>query len=139
MKMDRRGVTALPIKLLIISIILTLSFPIIIEAFESNEREVNAELMDSEARKVMGAATSVYYSMNGATRMVEVEVPDGCTMILGGEGDDAYGIHMYQGGEMISQQWLDKPILSFSNVTFLTHPCVLSITTEGKSIEVTVS
>ncbi len=137
MKMDRRGVTALPIKLLIITIILSLSLPMIANVLESNENDVNTELMETESRRISNAATSVYYSMNGATKIVEIDVPDGCRMILGGEGNDAYAIHMYCGGEMTSEHWMDKPILSFRGMIELNGRCTLSITTNGNFIEVT--
>ena len=137
MKMDRRGVTALPIKLLIITVIVSLSLPLIAGALESNENSVNTELMESESKRIANAATSVYYSMNGATKMVEVEIPDGCRMVLGGEGDDAYAIHMYCGHEMTSKHWMDKPLLSFNKSLTLYGNCTLSITTYGHIIEVT--
>lgn len=136
MRMDRRGVTALPIKLLIITIILSLSLPMISEALESNEDDVNTELMESESRRIANAATSVYYSMNGATRMVEIDVPEGCSMVLGGEGNGAYAIHMYCGGELTSEHWMEKPILSFKDTIELYGDCTLSITTDGNLIEV---
>ena len=137
MKMDRRGVTALPIKLLIITIVLSLSLPVIAGVLESNEDDVNTELMETESKRIANAATSVYYSMNGATKMVEIDVPEGCRMVLGGEGDDAYAIHMYCGGKLTSEHWMEKPILSFKDRIELYGYSTLSITTDGDQIEVT--
>lgn len=137
MKMDRRGVTALPIKLLIITTIVCLSIPFITEALGSNEDSVNTQIMESESKRIANAATSVYYSMNGATKMVEIDIPDGCKMILGGEGNDAYAIHMYCGEERTSKHNMDKPILCFGNCLTLYGNCILSITTNGHVIEVT--
>lgn len=137
MKMDRRGITALPIKLLIITTIVALSLPMIMDAVDTNDDMINTEHMESESRKIVNAATATYYSMNGATKIIEISVPEDCTMILGGYGDDAYGIHMYCGTELMSQQWFEKPILSFTNISVISDDCVLSITTMDKRIEVT--
>ena len=137
MKMDRRGITALPIKLLIITTIVALSIPMIVDAVDMNGDMMNTEHMESESRRIVNAATATYYSMNGSTKIIEITVPDDCTMILGGYGDDAYGIHMYCGAELMSQQWFEKPILSFADISVISDDCILSITTVDKMIEVT--
>lgn len=138
MKMDRRGVTALPIKLLIITTILTLSLPMISEALESNEDNINTELMESESERIVNAARTVYYSLSGATKIVEIDVPEGCRMILGGEGDDAYGIHMYCGSELTSEHWMEKPIVPFTQMIELTGHVSMTITANDDGIEVNV-
>ena len=137
MKMDRRGVTALPIKLLIITIIVSISLPFVSEAIESNENSVNTKLMEAESKRIADAATAVYYSMNGATKLVDVSIPEGCMIVLGGDGDDAYAIHMYCGTEKTSKHWMDKPLLSFGTCLTLYGDSILSITTDGHFIEVT--
>ncbi|MBO7205602.1 MAG: hypothetical protein J6V08_04200 [Candidatus Methanomethylophilaceae archaeon] len=136
MKMDRRGVTALPIKLLIITILVTISIPMISDVMESTEDTMNTRIMEDESDKISNAVRSVYYSMNGARKVVEIDVPDGCRMILGGDGDDAYAIHMYCGGELMSQRWMEKPILSFDDAVELAGNCTISITTTDRAIEV---
>ena len=138
MKMDRRGVTALPIKLLIITILVTIYLPAISSALDSNESIVNTELMEDESDKISNAARSVYYSMNGATKIVEIDVPEGCRMILGGEGDDAYAIHMFCNGDMTSERWMEKPILSFDRAVELTGNSTIALTTMDNKIEVRV-
>ena len=50
MKMDRRGVTALPIKLLIITILVTISIPMISDVMESTEDTMNTRSMEEIGR-----------------------------------------------------------------------------------------
>ena len=138
MKMDKRGVTALPIKLLIITVLLTISTPMIADAIESNESDICMEFLESESKRISNAATSVYYSMNGAAKMVEVEIPDGYSIVIGGEGNDAYGIHVYCGNNRVSDYWMDKPILRFINVLALYDDCLISVTSVSDGVEVAI-
>lgn len=138
MKMGRRGVIALPIKLLIITVVLSLTLPMVMDAYQSGENGIDTEKMEREADRIVDAATAVYYSMNGATKMIEIDVPDNCYMVLGGENDDAYAIHMYCGVELTSEHVIEKPALSFARTVVIDRDCVLSISTTGNTIEVTM-
>ncbi|MGN1045350.1 MAG: hypothetical protein ACI4Q9_05290 [Candidatus Methanomethylophilaceae archaeon] len=138
MRMNRKGVVSTPVKLLMISVILTISFPVMAEALESGERTMDVSTMENESRRIADAAASVYYSVNGATRTLEVNIPDGCSMVIGGSGDDAFAIHMYRNGILSSEHWMEKPIIPFSDITEISGTRTLSISFSDGSTKVAV-
>ncbi len=139
MRLNRKGVTDLPIKLLVISVILSLSIPIIVQSVEASDINMDRTQMENESRKISNTVTTVYYSMYGTERTVEVSVPQGCYMILGGSGDDAFSIRMYRGDSEVSRHWMEKPIISFKDETMISGNCTVGITTSGQKINIEVS
>ena len=138
MRMNKKGVISTPIKLLMISVILIVSFPIMAGALESGEKTMDVNTMENESRRIADAASSVYYSVNGATRTLEVNIPDGCRIVIGGKGDDAFAIHMYCNGKLSSERWMEKPIIPFSDITEISGTRTLSISFSDGATEVRV-
>lgn len=138
MRMNKKGVISTPIKLLMISVILIVSFPIMAGALESGEKTMDVNTMENESRRIADAASSVYYSVNGATRTLEVNIPDGCKIVIGGKGDDAFAIHMYCNGKLSSEHWMEKPIIPFSDITEISGTRTLSISFSDGATEVRV-
>ena len=52
MRMDRRAITGLPVKLLVISIILTVSIPIVSSSLDSGMSEMDRNQMNGEAQRI---------------------------------------------------------------------------------------
>lgn len=138
MRMNKKGVISTPIKLLMISVILIVSFPIMAGALESGEKTMDVNTMENESRRIADAASSVYYSVNGATRTLEVNIPDGCRIVIGGKGDDAFAIHMYCNGKLSSEHRMEKPIIPFSDITEISGTRTLSISFSDGATEVRV-
>lgn len=136
MNMNRRGVIALPIKLLLVSIVLTISLPMIVDVMESNQDAVEMEKMETEADRITRAITSVYYSMYGATKRVEIDVPEGCMMVLGGQGDDAYSIRMFSGDDVLSTRWMEKPIVPFRKEVSISGSATIEISMKEEMVSV---
>ncbi len=136
MRMDRRAVTDLPIKLLIISVILAVSLPIISESLDSGIGGMDRSQMDGESQRIAGAAASAYYSSEGDSRYLEIDIPEGCSIVLGGEGQDSYGIHMYRGSEEVSTHWMEKPMIPFVGVTVLEGRMTVRISADTDGIRV---
>lgn len=136
MRMNRKAVTDLPIKLLIISIILAVSLPIISDSLDSSVEGMDRSQMDSESERIAVAAASAYYSSEGNCRYVEVDVPEGCTIVLGGEGADSYGIHMYRGSEKVATHWMEKPVIPFMDETVIQGKTTIRVSADVLGIRV---
>ena len=136
MRMDRKAVTDLPIKLLIISIILSISLPIIADSLDTGIGGMDRSQMDSESQRIANAAASSYYSSEGDGKYLEIDIPEGCTLVLGGEGTDSYGIHMYRGSEEISTYWMEKPMIPFIGTVVLEGHCTVRISADSAGIRV---
>ena len=134
MRMNRKAVTDLPIKLLIISIILAVSLPVISECLDSGIDGMDRSQMDSESQRIASAAASAYYSSEGDGRYLEIDVPEGCYMVLGGNGADSYGIHMYRGSEEVSTHWMEKPMIPFVGETVLEGKSMIRVSADTEGI-----
>ncbi len=136
MRMNRKAVTDLPIKLLIISVILAVSLPVISESLDSSIGGMDRSQMDGESERIALAAASAYYSSEGGCRYLEVDVPEGCTLVLGGEGSDSYAIHMYRGSEEVSTHWMEKPMIPFVGETVLQGRTTIRVGADTEGIRV---
>ena len=95
---DRKAVMSMPIKLLIILVILSLSIPIIYSAMEFNQESMMDVRMDKECDKIIGCVREIYYSGTGSIRTIDTELPQGCELVIGGNDGDAYWIRSYYDG-----------------------------------------
>lgn len=137
MRLNRKAVTDLPIKLLMISIILSISIPIVASSLDSSMDGIDSSQMNEECQRIAGSATSAYYSTVGAERYLDVCIPEGCSLVLGGEGAEAYAIHMYRGSEEIAKHWMEKPMIPFKEVCYIDGNASLRISADADGIEVT--
>ena len=104
----------LPIKLLIVMIIITISIPILTGALEDNQERMADSEMHQEASKLKNSAMLAHYSGNGSTRTVDIDLPAGCEIMIGGEGSDAYSIRSLYKGKLTSTVYFEKPILKIN-------------------------
>ncbi len=118
----------LPIKLMIVMVILTVSVPIISNALDKNEESMACSEMTQEMTRISDAISVVHYSGSGSSRTVDVNIPAGCEISIGGNGSDAYSARLYRGGEMISEYYLERPIVMICDETVLTGVMTLMVT-----------
>ena len=136
MRLNRKAVTDLPIKLLVISILLSVSLPILAGAVDSSERNMDVSLMEDEAARIGNAVAAAYYTSYGGERYIEVDIPDGCSIVLGGEGDDAYAMHMMVGGEVAGVRWMENPLLPFYETVTVSGHGTLCVSADDGGIRV---
>ena len=130
MRTDRKGVIDLPVKLMVIVLILSISVPMVANAMENGERSNAAAAMDSETDRIFNAVAAVHYSGIGSTRTVSVNIPEGCEiMIPGGSGSDAYSLIMSFKGHQTSVRYMDRPPVMFmTDGMRITGSCMLLMT-----------
>ena len=136
MRMDRRAITGLPVKLLVISAILALCIPVVSGSLDSGMTEMDRNQMDGEAQRIANAVSGAYYSSVGDQKYLETYIPSGCTLVLGGEGEDSYAIHMYRGSEEIGKHWMEKPMIPFKDTLTIEGRTMLRISADTTGIEV---
>ncbi|MCQ5375699.1 MAG: hypothetical protein NO474_03775 [Methanomassiliicoccales archaeon] len=91
---DKNGLEGLPLKLMIIFLILSLTMPILIENAEYYDTLVIEKNLIMEAEKIRKGAYSVYLSGPGNLRTIDVEIPKGtfgqlCRLEFGGGMNDS--------------------------------------------------
>ncbi|HSV42674.1 MAG TPA: hypothetical protein VLH13_04610 [Methanomassiliicoccales archaeon] len=116
---DRNGLEGIPLKLLLISILISLTMPAMFGSL-SSFRSTSAEAMlQGQVSGLCIAAESCYNAGPGNVRSFDVEFPVGAGMLLiGGERTSAMSI---------GYQLADRTPVR----TYLTDPCIRFITPEG--------
>ena len=98
--------------------------------------------MEHECIKFKNAANLAHYSGNGCSRTVEIDLPAGCEMYVGGDGGDAYSIRMFYNGSLVSTDYFENPVLKISDEMTFTGRMMLKLTSvetgNVPEIEVTV-
>ena len=136
MRMNRKGSMDLPIKLMVAVILVSLSVPVIIQGLDASETGMDKVQMENESSKIANSITNVYYSLTGSERTVEIEVPQGCHIVLGGDGNDSFGIHMYRNDSPLGTYWLEKPIIGFDGITSISGKTTIVISIENSEVKV---
>ena len=138
---DRGGIMSLPVKLMITMVIIALSVPMLTSALDSSQEDMAGAEMSHEVQKFKNAANLVHFSGNGCSRTVEIDLPAGCEMSVGGKGSDAYSIRTAYNGELISTEYFESPVLKICNeMTFTGHMILKLTSVEGDTVpEIEVS
>jgi hypothetical protein len=132
LRLNKKGVIDLPIKLMIVILIVSLSVPLLASAMEKGEQNNAGYAMNGEIDKIFNAVAAVHYSGIGSSRTVSVNIPDGCGLIIpGGDGSDGYMVKMTFKGKDAGVRYMDRPPVKFltQSVT-LSGSCMLLITSE---------
>lgn len=141
LRKNRKGVMELPIKLMVVMILLTVSLPIISNAVENNETDMMTAEAEQEAGRIISSMSSAHYSGIGTSVTVNVDLPAGSEIHIGGSGSDAYSLRIVWNGNVTSTHYFEKPVIKITNETTVTGHCTLMLTSvEGDipSMEVCV-
>ena len=126
--MDRKGIMDMPLKLMTVMIVLVLSVPIITGVIQTNERQMMDSVMSQEADRIENAMRAAYYSGDGSTRIIDISIPDGCEMTLGGDAADAFAITCYFRGKVLSKIFMERPAIRFTDPVNISGNVRLEIT-----------
>ena len=125
---DKRGIMDMPLKLMAVMIVLVLSVPIVTGVIQTNERQMMDSVMSQEADRIEDAVRAAYYSGDGASRIIDISIPDGCEMTLGGDAADAFAITCYFGGKVLSKIFMERPAIRFTDPVNISGNVRLEIT-----------
>ena len=119
---------SLPIKLLLIMAVIAAALPIVTGAIEDGHNDMLEAEMHHESVKFKNAATLAHFSGNGSSRTVDIELPAGCELLVGGIGEDAYCIRSVYNGEIISREYFEQPVLKINEAMNITGKVSLKLT-----------
>jgi len=132
MRLNGKGVIDLPVKLMVIVIIVSLSVPMLAGAMERGEANGALSSMNAETDRLFNSAAAVHYSGIGSSRTVQMTLPDGCEITIpGGNGPDGYSVKMFFKGSDVGTRYMDRPPIMFiSDRITISGSCMLMITSE---------
>jgi len=118
----------LPVKLLLVMAIIAVTLPIVTGAMEDSNNDMAEAEMHHESLKFKNAAALAHFSGNGCSRTVDIELPAGCEILVGGSGEDAYCIRSVHNGEVISKEYFEQPVLKINEEMNITGKVWLKLT-----------
>jgi hypothetical protein len=133
LRLNKKGVIDLPVKLMVVVLIVSLSLPLLVSAMERGESNNAGYAMDSEIDRIFNAVSAVHYSGTGSSRTVSVNIPDGCEIVIpGGNGSDGYSVKKMFKGKDTGIRYMDRPPVKFlTNGITISGSCMLLITGES--------
>jgi hypothetical protein len=129
LRSDKKGVIDLPVKLMVVVLIISLSVPLLVTSVERGESNNATSAMNSEVDKIFNAVAAVHYSGTGSSRTVSVTIPDGCEIVIpGGNGSDAYSVITRYKSNETGVRYMDQPPVRFiAHNLVITGSCLLLI------------
>jgi hypothetical protein len=133
----------LPIRLMVVFLLLSISVPMIANAMEQSERDTKGTAMEHEIGRLYDSVITVYYSGTGSSKNISITIPNGCEMYIGGDGVDSYSIRSSFKGSSGPTRYMERPNVELlCNITLYegTHDIsLLSVMNNGKiAVEITV-
>lgn len=109
---DRRGVEGVPLKLMLVALILSLSTPVVISTMERYQGSIGDALLAAEGERLAAAVAEVYSAGEGNIRKVALDLPvDGrdAHLEVGGNGTSAMAIRCCSEGRLVRTIYLTEP------------------------------
>lgn len=99
----------LPVRLMVVFLILSISVPVLMDTLEQNETRTLATTVENEFSRFADAVSIAHYSGIGSVRTVVLNVPDGCIVSIGGEEHDQYSIRAVHNGTILHVRYMELP------------------------------
>ena len=107
---DRRGLEGLPLKLLLVALLISLSLPVVSSAMDDFRTNMEEAALGAEVTRVASSISDVYVAGEGNVRFIDVEVPVGDAAIeMGGEGIDALSVRAVVADRVVRTAYMDDP------------------------------
>ena len=107
---DRRGLEGLPLKLLLVALLISLSLPVVASSMDGYRKNVEEAALGAEVSRLASSISEVHAAGEGNVRFITVGVPAGDVAIeIGGEGVDAMSIRGVVAGCVVRTMYLDDP------------------------------
>lgn len=103
----------MPIKLAVCFLILGLMVPTLMGVVEDSQQELSLTEMTKEAEKLRSAIGKAYYE--DSTVYIELSLPAGQSLIVGGEGPERYTIMIQTDDRTIETVYLERPTVGVLN------------------------
>ena len=132
---------SLPIKLLLVMAVIAVTLPIVTGVMDDSQGNMAEAEMHHESMKFKNAASLAHFSGNGCSRTVDIELPAGCELMIGGNGEDAYCIRSVYNGEVIAREYFEQPAFRINDQMIITGKVSLKLTSfeDGNIPEIRVT
>lgn len=110
---DRRGIIGLPVKLAVCFLILGLMVPLVTDAVRDADDEISVYGLRTQAASLEDAIQRAYAT--GGTVSVELDIPYGQVLEVGGSDGDEYVIRLVSGGEVVERMFITNPTVPVVN------------------------
>jgi hypothetical protein len=111
---DDRGLEGMPLKLVIISIMISICAPVLSSALRSYEEESGSILLQDALEKICGTVEEVYLSGPGNSRSLNVHIPEEPSryvMIGGPTCYESGSIAIIDQGLELERVYLNEPVI----------------------------
>ena len=105
----KKATIDLPVRLMVVFLILSISMPVLIGLTEQSKENSAAAEMERELGRLHDAVSKTHYSGIGSTRTVTLTIPDNCTVEIGGTNGDAYSIRGSYDGTVVITRYMERP------------------------------
>lgn len=107
---DRRGLEGLPLKLLLVALLISLSLPVVASTMDDYRTNVEEAALGAEVSRLASSISEVHAAGEGNVRFITAGVPAGDVAIeIGGEGIDAMSVRGVVAGHVVRTMYLDDP------------------------------
>lgn len=114
-------------RLAVAAILLSVSLPALAGMADGFADGSSISEAESMAKTIKENASSLYYSGPGSTKNIEVRVPAGYEIRIGGVGAESYSVAVLKDGSAISVEYMQYPSVRFSGCTVITGIVSLSL------------
>ncbi len=118
-------------KLTVAIVILATMTPLVLTMADDARVEISTSDSESEARVLADAIAQTFYGGEGYSMSLDLRIPMGESLEVGGSGGDEYTIRMIVNGEEAGRVYLDRPIVQvLGGVQSLSGNTTVSLTCE---------
>ncbi len=115
--MDSKGVTGFPMRLVVTAVILSLCIPVLAEMADGFREQASETEALRQISIIEDISSSLFYHGPGSSRVVEIDIPAGYELWIGGEGAYAYSVSLMYGDTPVKKVFMEHPSIPFSEET----------------------
>lgn len=116
----------LPVKLAVCFLVLGLMVPVVMDVVDDADSEMSVYDLRRDATLLEDAIHRAY--SDGTVTSIELDIPRGQSLIVGGDGGNEYIIRLAVDGETVETSFIDSPIVAvIGGVTEISGDVVVRI------------
>lgn len=116
----------LPVKLAVCFLVLGLMVPVVMDVVDDADSEMSVYELRKDAALLENAIHRAY--SDGTVTSIELDIPRGQSLIVGGDGGNEYIIRLAVDGETVETSFIDSPMVAvIGGVTEISGDVVVQI------------
>lgn len=109
MRSDDRGVLGMPVRLAVAVLVIATMVPVVLGMVGTAEDSIGSSELEREADRLRDGAARAYYGGEGTIVSVDLRLPPGASLGVGGDGGGRYVIRLIEDGEEVGRVYIDRP------------------------------